>query len=160
MTIIEETGEGPTCPICESPEYGDCGHLVADLDLSFGECQGGALYEKMAEFSSLIEDAFLLHLNTNTVPNSGKWELGELWEAANENFDPDEEYVALDSDIFQRVLIELLEDSGAFELPEGLMDTGGPGMTSSISLLFAEEPAKVIKLAKEKLSIELEQTGS
>ena len=160
MTIIEETGEEPTCPICRSPEYGNCGHLVADLDRSFGECQGGALYEKLAEFSGLVEDAFLSHLIAHTIPKAGRWELGELWEAANENFDPDEDDVVLDSDIFQRVLIELLEDSGAFELPEGLMDPGGPGMTSSISLLFAEDPAKVIKLAREKLSIKLKQTGS
>lgn len=160
MTIIEETGKEPTCPVCGSPDYGDCGHLVADLDRSFCECQGGELYEKMAEFLSLVEGAFLSHLTENTVPNSGKWELDELWEATNESFDPDEEYVGLDGYIFQRVLIELLEDSGAFELPEGLMDPGGPGMTSSISLLFAEDPAMVIKLAREKLSIELKQTGS
>ena len=55
MTIIEETGKEPTCPVCGSPDYGDCGHLVADLDRSFCECQGGELYEKMAEFLNLVE---------------------------------------------------------------------------------------------------------
>jgi hypothetical protein len=159
MTIIENTGKKPTCPVCKSSDYWDCGHLVADLDRTFHECQGGELYERIAEFSELVENAFLAHLTEKTVPNLEKWELDQLWETASERFDPDEEYVALDGDVFQRVLIELLEDCGAFELPEGLIDPGGPGMTSWISLLFAEEPAKAIKLAREKLLIELKQIG-
>ena len=74
MTIIEETGKEPTCPVCGSPDYGDCGHLVADLDRSFCECQGGELYEKMAEFLNLVEGAFLSHLTENTlILENGSW---------------------------------------------------------------------------------------
>lgn len=155
MEIIEETGQQPTCPVCQSSDYWDCGHLVASFDRSFCECQGGELYKRMPEFSNLVENAFLSHLTKKAVPSVGEWELDELWKTAHESFESDEEYIELDGDIFQRVLIQLLEDSGAFELPERLMDLGGPGMTSSMSLLFAEEPAKVIELAVKKLSIEL-----
>ncbi|KKM90197.1 hypothetical protein LCGC14_1241090 [marine sediment metagenome] len=155
MTIIENTGRGPACPICNSTEYGSCGHLVADFDRTYGECLGGEIYDRQAEFSDLAERAFLMHLNQKTVLSVKKWGLDELWEITLGKFDPDEEYVELDGDIFQRVLIALLKDSGAFDVPEGLIDPGGPSMTSWVSLLFADDPSKVIDMAINKLKIEL-----
>ncbi|MHA7826216.1 MAG: hypothetical protein ACX93P_01485, partial [Roseovarius sp.] len=82
----------------------------------------------------------------------------ELWEAAKEDFTSGEEDVCLDGDIWQRVLIEHLEDAGAFDLPEPLMDSGAPGMTSSMSLLFAETPPEVVETAYQQLSNELKGT--
>ena len=37
------------------------------------------------------------------------------------------------------------------------MDPGGPGMTSSMSLLFSENPSEVIRKALRQLSIELKE---
>lgn len=55
-------------------------------------------------------------------------------------------------------MIELLEEAGAYDLPGSLMDPGGPGMTSSMSLLFAERPSTVIDLALQHLSGKLRNT--
>jgi len=155
MTINADTGEDVVCPICNAAEYWDCGHLVASLDRSFGECQGGALFDRQTECSSLVEDAFLPHLQKGTEPSLGYSSLVELWEAAKGDFTSGDEDVCLDGDIWQRVLIEYLEDAGAVDLPEPLMDPGAPGMTSSMSLLFAETPPEVVETAYQQLSNEL-----
>ncbi|PVZ48383.1 hypothetical protein DD557_06345 [Thalassobacter stenotrophicus] len=112
----------------------------------------------MHQFSSLIEGAFLSHLQNGLEPSFNYDALPELWDEAKNNFEPgDEDYVDLDGDILQRFLIELLEGSGAFEAPGSLMDPGGPGMTSSMSLLFSENPSEVIRKALRQLSIELKE---
>lgn len=147
VTINEDTGEEVVCPICNAADYWACGHLVASLDRSFCECQGGALLDREAELSSRIEDAFLPHLENGSQPSFGYSSLEELWVAAKENFSASDGYVVLDGDIWQRVLIEHLEDAGAFDLPGPLMDPDGPGMTSSMSLLFAEKPKEVVDKA-------------
>ncbi len=156
MTINEDTGEDVVCPVCDATEFWDCGHLVASFDLSFCECQGGLFYEHMHQFSSLIEGAFLIHLQNGSEPSFNYDALPELWDEAKNTFEPgDEDYVDLDGDILQRFLIELLEEAGAFEAPGSLMDPGGPGMTSSMSLLFSESPSEAIRKALHKLPIEL-----
>ena len=156
MTINDDTGEDVVCPVCEASELWDCGHLVASFDRSFCECQGGLFYEHMHQFCSLIEGAFLVHLRNGSEPSLNYDALPELWDEAKNNFEPgDEDYVDLDGDILQRFLIELLEEAGAFEAAGSLMDPGGPGMTSSMSLLFSDNPTEVIRKALQKLSIEL-----
>ena len=156
MTINEDTGEEVACPICGALEYWDCGHLVASLDRSFCECQGGELYDRMSEFSSILESAFLPHLKQGSAPDIKGLDLEELWKVARQNFDPNYDDVDLDGFIFQRVVIELLREAGAYYLPGSLMDPGGPGMTSSISVLFAEEPARVIEKAICNLNAQLD----
>lgn len=159
MTINEDTGEEVVCPICNAIEYWTCGHLVASLDRSFGECRGGALSDREVEFSSIIEDAFLPHLKDGSKPSFGYSSFEELWDAAKENFSSRDGYVVLDGDIWQRVMIEHLEDAGAFDLPGPLMDPGGPGMTSSMSLLFADKPNEVVGKALQDFVSELENTS-
>ena len=60
MTINEDTGEEISCNICGATEYWDCGHLVASLDRSFCECQGGELYDRIPSFFALGEEVSLL----------------------------------------------------------------------------------------------------
>ena len=40
----ENIGEEPKCVICGSSE--DCEHLVACIDRTFAECEGGALCDR------------------------------------------------------------------------------------------------------------------
>jgi hypothetical protein len=54
----EDTDQEPTCSICGTSEYLDCGHLVANIDKTFRECLDGAMYDRDWEFRSLIEDTF------------------------------------------------------------------------------------------------------
>jgi hypothetical protein len=158
MTIDEDTGEEVVCPICTAAEYWDCGHLVGSFDRSFCECQGGAIYNRVGRFSSIIETAFLSHLRRGSEPDLKFCDaFPELWDAARNNYEPGEEYLDLDGYIVQRVLIELLEEAGAYEAPGSLMDPGGPGMSSSMSLLFADDPSKVVDQALQRLSSGLGQ---
>ena len=156
MTINEDTGEKVVCPVCDAAEFWDCGHLVASFDRNFCECQGGFFYDSMHQFSLLIEGAFLLHLQKSSEPSLNYDALPGLWDEAKNNFEPgDEDYVDLDGDILQRFLSELLEEAGAFEASGSLMDPGGPGMTSSMSLLFSDNPSEVIRKALWQLKIEM-----
>ena len=65
----------------------------------------------------------------------------------------------IDDYIFQGHLIELLHDSGGLDAPGSLIDPGGPGMTSSMSLIFSENPLDVIENALRRLSMELKKSG-
>jgi hypothetical protein len=49
-----------------------------------------------------------------------------------------------DSDSYHLALIELFQDKGAYLMPGSIIAPGGPGMTSSIKILFAENPLMVV----------------
>ncbi|WBQ13034.1 hypothetical protein L2D00_14460 [Hyphomonadaceae bacterium BL14] len=155
MTIYEDSREKVTCLICDADDYWNCGHLVASFDQSFCDCYGGEAHDHLSDFSSTIEEAFLTHLRNGGEPSFNNATIDALWEGARRNSEPDEDFVDLDGYIFQRLLIELLEGAGAQQPPGSLIDPGGPGMTSSMSLLFAEEPPKVVAVALQGLSDEL-----
>lgn len=157
MTIDEDTGESVVCPLCNATEYWNCGHLVASLDRSFCECDGGAIYSRQQELSAIIEGAFLSHMKNGSEPSLNFDAFPELWQEAKSNYEPADGYVFLDGCILQRILIELLEEEGAYEAPGSLVATGGPGMSSSMSLLFAENPSEVIEQALQRLSTELKE---
>ena len=160
MTIDEDTGEDVVCPVCDAIEFWNCGHLIASFDRSFGECQGGLIYDSIKRFLSIVEIAFLSHLKDGSAPNLNHGALSDLWNEAKSNFDPnDEDYVHIDDYIFQGYLIELLQDSGGLDAPGSLIDPGGPGMTSSMSLIFSENPSDVIENALQRLSMELKKSG-
>ena len=145
MTIHEDTGEEVVCPICDATEYWECGHLVASLDRSFCDCYGGALYDHYGDFSSMIEEALLPQMSEKSSPRFENADLEQIWEHANETFNPEDDYIDLDRYALQRLLISLLEETGACEPPGSLIVPGGPGMTSSMVLLFADEPENVVK---------------
>ncbi|MGG7643914.1 hypothetical protein ACQ5SP_03780 [Rhodovulum sp. YNF3179] len=145
MTIDEETGRDVVCPICNSPEYWECGHLVASLDRSFLDCYGGALFDRYGEVSSRIEEAFVRRISENRDPVFKNQDLDHIWKYARERFQPEDEDVEIEGYALQRLIVTLLEDAGAHDLPGSLMDPGGPGMTSSMSVLFAHEPNKVVR---------------
>jgi hypothetical protein len=138
----EDTGEEPRCVICGSLD--DCEHLVACIDRTFGECEGGALYYRDGEFWSKIEMAFIVALKSGIEKKWHRGELEELWDYARNENDVEEKYVGLDKFAFIRLLVELLEDAGAIRRPGAWVTDGGPGMSSSYSLLYAEKPNAVI----------------
>ena len=159
MTINEDTGEDVTCPLCQSPEYWECGHLVASLDRTFCECDGGELFDREHEFREVVEMAFRAHFKAgSTSSNLPSGALRELWETLSpQSFEEavEGDGLELDGFVFQRVLIEALEDAGVIEPKGQLCDPGGPGMTSSVSLLFAKRPQDCIKKALALLRLQL-----
>lgn len=147
MTIDEDTGERVVCPICDNPEYWECGHLVANFDLTFCECNGGEIYDLMRNFRNLIEGAVLRHLQEGSEPSHWGEGSDELWEYAKENYSDGEDWVEINDAAVQRLIIDRLTEAGAFELPGSLADLGGPGMSSSVALLFGESPKQVVQQA-------------
>ena len=147
--IDENTGEEPRCLLCGSSD--GCEHIVADIDLTFNDCCSGALYNRLFEFRSLIHDRFLAILKERNPPAWQNDNLAELWRRAKEDYDGNDDAFQLDGYLFYSILIGLLIGAGAIEHPGSIVDYGGPGMTSSVSLLFADEPEIVVDQALEKL---------
>jgi hypothetical protein len=146
---IEDTGEEPKCVICGSEE--ECDHLVANIDRTFLECWGGAFYENEDEFRDEIQSTFIKLLKSG---KSRKWphdDITQMWDQAGEDYAADGEDFRLDGYAFYRLAVELLVEAGAIDPPGQVIDEGGPGMTSSVSILYAEEPAKVTEKALKKL---------
>jgi hypothetical protein len=155
VTINEDTGEDVTCPLCRAEEWWGCGHLVAAFDRSFGECSGGELYGRENEIQEILERAFLPHLKASTSPRLVDDDVMQLWETAKLQLSEEEEYLDFDGYVVQRLLIEALRNAGAVE-PEGtLIDPGGPGMTSLVALLFAENPGICLNDAKAWVRLRL-----
>lgn len=156
MTINEDTGEEPVCPVCDAADYWSCGHLVASIARSFWECRGGAFQDHESRVSTVTEAAFLSHIQNGSEPQfTGSEAFDELWGEARANYKPGDDDVELDGDIYQRFVIELLESAGAFETHEPLIEEGGPGMSSAMTLLFAEDAPKVVDQALEQLKREI-----
>lgn len=154
---IEDSDEEVRCVICGSDE--PCRHIVADIDRTYCEVHHGALYERDDEFRSKIEDDFLRHIKAGTSPTWRREHLNELWKTGKDEYDAEWEHVPLDGLVFYPFVIELLEEAGAIDFPGSIVDPGGPGMTSAVSLLYAEEPTEVVNLALEKLGTALTQVS-
>ncbi|WP_148043673.1 hypothetical protein [Paracoccus methylarcula] len=155
MTVNPDTGEEPICPLCGAEHYGDCGHLVADIDNTFGECLGGELYDRDGEFYDLINHDFLHHLSSKTSPSLVDFNLQGIWEQAAAEFNDGDEDIFVDRTAFIRMLTDLLEDAGGSRYPGPLEDSEGPGMTSSITLIFASNPKEIINISLQLLKVKL-----
>ena len=86
---VEDTDEEPKCVICGSSD--DCGHMVACIDHTYLDCDGGALYERTWDFRSEIETAFLDALKSGQEKNWQNSDLEQMWDWARENFDINDE---------------------------------------------------------------------
>lgn len=156
----ENTGQEPRCPVCGASEWWDCGHLVADFDLTFGECHSGEFYDRDHEFWSVLEEAMLTALAREEECNPTNEEIQQIWNYAKAEFSMGDEEIERDTPPFFRLVIDLLEKAGAEEHPGSLVDPGGPGMTSSVTLLFSEKPKAVVDEALKLLEQEIASLGS
>lgn len=158
MDIEEPEGE-VACPCCGVKE-GECDHLLAVIDRTFGSLGGGYAHARSNEFYKLVETVFRGHLERNERMKFA-WldyqgdELQELWEAAVESWAEDNSFLQIDGDILTRMELQLLEAEGAIEC-DSECDGGAPGMSSAVSTYFAENPKEVfdnaIILLKEQLA--------
>lgn len=150
----EEEDDVPECVICNAEKYWECGHLVASFDLSFNECRGGSFCNRIREFSNLIEKSFIGFIKNDIKPSfeksvdTYKWE--ELFKYCKESYEGDGSSIDLDDDMLKQIYIELLEEAGAFNI--GVIDDGGPRMTSVIELLFEDQPEKTVDKAFASLT--------
>jgi len=147
--IDEDTGEEPRCVICNSSEA--CEHFLACIDRTFGEIEGGALYDSSDAFRSAIENAFLKVLKSGVERKWKDYKIKEMWDEVRAEYTAEDEFVMLDDNAFCALLLELLRDSGAINYSGQAASYGGPGMSSAYSLLYADKPDDVITKALEKL---------
>lgn len=152
MFIDEDTGESVVCPICYDDDFWNCGDLVAVFDRNRCQCRGGAVYGRLADFSSAIKGIFSYHLKLGSSPKLKIDALPLLWAEAKTNYRPGEEIV-LDQDILQILLINLFRDAGALQLPGSIIESGGPGETSSMCLIFSDDPQAIVDEAISKIMI-------
>lgn len=159
MIINEDTGEAPECPFCgqQLGEEGDCTHVLAEIDQTFGECEGGALYGSVWGFQQGISAAMFEWLKTGATPHWGDYpNLQYIWEDAlalwRDGSIPTADDVPVFDYGFWSTLEALLEDSGAVSAPGPLaFDSGMPGTSSAYSIIYAKDPTATLKLAANLL---------
>ena len=152
---VEDTDEAPKCVICGSTE--ECTHLVADIDRTFLECNSGEFTDREHDFRSEIEDVFLDALKAGKKREWSHGDIEQMWRQACEDYTTESEDFSLDGYAFYRFMVELLESAGAIDHPGQVIDCSGPGMTSSVSLLYADKPNVVVDKAFKKLKSILNQ---
>ena len=94
--VDEKTGQEPSCIFCDSKD--DCPHLVAFIDRTFAECNGGALYEALDNLREILSDKILATLSAGKDFGSGKVddEIALITQEARDNYDseyPDDIYI-------------------------------------------------------------------
>ena len=147
--IDEESGKEPACIFCGST--GDCPHLVAVIDRTFADCKGGALYEAIDKFRKILADSVFHKIRARDGATSDH-ELASIVQEAIENYDPEyPDDVFIDGQMFLTWLIEALIDAGAEEHSGYVVEEGGPGQSSALSLLFAPDPERVIQNTEKAL---------
>jgi len=149
--IDEETGEEPSCIYCGS--RGDCPHLVAVIDRTFAECNGGALYESIGRLRKIVSDCVAIAMQDDAAAKEiMDSELLSIIQGATDNHDSEyPEDVYIDERMFLSWLIDSLLDAGADELPGSIVEEGGPGQSSSLNLLYSPEPEVLIRSVEEPL---------
>lgn len=144
--IDEETGDEPTCIFCNS--NADCEHLVAIIDKTFSICNGGAIYEHIYNLKEFLSEIIAgLKETTGLI---SEHELGlhfpPIYQAAVDSFNskyPD--YFHIDSGKFVKWLIAALIDAGAEESPGHFVEEGGPGQSSALCYLYAQNSKVVVE---------------
>ena len=63
----------------------------------------------------------------------------------------------LDGIVFYRLVVGMLLAAGAIDHPGQIIDEGGPGMTSAVTLLYAHDPKEVIESAMKALQLSLKE---
>lgn len=145
----DKSDDANLCTYCGA-EIG-CEHLLAYIDKSFLECCGGYAVNRFLEFNKHIEDAFRIEKQRGTVA-SPVWkddQINELWKFAQEQTSSDyPDDVEIDHDTLFRLIIEIMEDCGAEDF-QYINDEENeqPGFSSSVSLIYADDPAKVFNAA-------------
>ena len=144
--INEDTGLPPECPFCGSP--GECQvHLVGCFDMTFGECNNGALWSQISSFEEAISKAFAAAFSKHTIAKWANTDIQNLWDQSFAGFDPDDALPYLETRPFFDLLRSTLIGAGAIEYRGPLIEDTGPGLSSLIRMLFAEDPDEAVNRA-------------
>jgi len=152
----ENTGEQIRCPFCGSVD--ECSHLLAVIDRTFNDCPGGYASDRYHEFRTVIENTFaeLLTSGEQKKPSWTDPEITQLWHYALEEWSLGDEEVSVDPYALNRLIVELLSESGAVKYAGPIDDDWGvPGFASAITLLHAANTQSVFEAALSNLTVRL-----
>ena len=150
----EETGDEPSCMFCDDTE--ECSHMLACIDHTFVDCDGGVLYFHLDDFreilSTRVRESLDCKIKSKSVGNKIGKEIYQIIKDSTKEFDPNcPEDVCIDNRRFLDVLVDLFIAAGAEKPPGHIVEEGGPGFSSSLTLLYAENPEEIIKTVQERL---------
>ena len=155
MAQYDDDANDAACLICDSPEWWDCGHLIASIDQDYAECQGGVLYDD-DRFQQLFLRLFLAQIAADPKRKFAHPIVDEVWQDwKSQNTGPLEDRNC-DPYILLRLLTEAFEQNGA-SWSRHIIE-GGPGATQQFINIFAEKPDDVVEATysefKRKLAVD------
>ncbi|MFM9816921.1 UNVERIFIED_CONTAM: hypothetical protein K0B97_03125 [Spiribacter pallidus] len=148
--INENTGEDPKCPICNASEFWECGHLIADIDVTFCEMHSGILKSRARAFQDIMERRLTLELEGAQAIDFSDEQLDQHWRDAVELNIGNEDFPIISGGFFYSWLIIRLEDAGAIDADGPVIDEGGPGFSSELRLLFSDDPEELVEAVLQK----------
>ena len=74
-----------------------------------------------------------------------------------DSYDHDQNDLMLDGIVFYRLVFGMLLEAGVINHPGQIIDEGGPGMTSAVTLLYVYNPKEVIEFAMKALKLSLKE---
>jgi hypothetical protein len=152
MIHEEASGEGVRCPVCGASDEEGCKHVLACVDQTFGECEGGFAFDNWwSDSKSRIEEVFRACAEAEGSPDWSCGYVREAWQAVADELYGDEDDVFLDAATVTDLLIYVLEESGGTEVGSGLIGPSGGRCDSMYRLLYAERPEEVCRRAAEML---------
>ncbi len=139
----------PKCPFCNSEE--DCDHLLAILDRSFIECNGGYALEPLDNLYQYLESIFkgLIESDQPLVKAEGVESLKNLFFLTKQQYEESGE-IDLDGFTYYDLIEELFLSHGAI-LIDYAEDFGRPGFDSVIKTYYAENPQRVFSQSVAKI---------
>jgi hypothetical protein len=153
MMADEYGGDAPVCcPICEATADDGCDHVLACIDQTFDECEGGTvLHGWWDESRARLEETFKAYFLSGHKPAWDCSYVTEAWNAMLAERRNTGEDVFLHAFTATDLLLYVLEESGGTEVGLGLIGGSGGHCASEYRLLYAEDPEAVCAKATTTL---------
>ena len=139
----------PKCPFCNSEE--ECEHLLAILDRTFIECNGGYALGPLDELYQYLESTFKNLIESDQpLPTGERVEsLENLFYSTKQLYEENGE-INLDGFAYYDMLEDLFIKHGA-KLIDYAEDFGRPGFDSLVKTYYAENPESVFNQSVMKV---------
>lgn len=141
----EEGSDAPVCcPICEATADDGCDHVLACIDQTFDECEGGTVHDGWWHQSrARLGGTFKAYFLSGHKPAWDCDYVTEAWNAMLAERRNTGEGVLLHARTATDLLLHVLEESGGTKVGVGLIGSSGGRCESEYRLLYAEDPAAV-----------------
>jgi hypothetical protein len=117
--------------------------MLAVVDKSIVECRHGRFANYFGKFLTLLEDAFAEAMEAGEPVDWGDELIREMWSDSVDDCDNDPDGIAINGFLAMRLLVSLLQESDGVEYSGNTYDGGGPGLSSALSVFYAEDPEAV-----------------